>query len=309
MEAYRKCINADDRLARILTPHPQLQVCGSLELPVSELEIDWATWHWKDREILRVIHTTRVNWELLMKWVPRAKPTESTSANDVQRWLLIVGMVIRDTYLCMETESGSDGEVPYGGAQFLKHSCATRDDLKTYVWPAITAAYHPPVGGPDIESNLVEPPVVAKDSHTPSGSKPRPAASSAPSNKPSGRPKGASRSRTVAGPSNAATAASSSRVAPSSAQPVASSSRVAPSAAQAAASSSRPAPSAAQAVASSSRPAPSTAQAAASSSRPAPSSAQAAASTSRPAPSSAQPVVKARRPAPDTSGPAAGDPR
>ena len=67
---------------------------------------------------------------------------ENSSATEVQRWFLVIGMTTRDTLIANDVEE--DGLVPYGGEEYLRHSQSKFEDIESILEPTARGAFHPP---------------------------------------------------------------------------------------------------------------------------------------------------------------------
>ena len=85
---------------------------------------------------------SRAVWNKLLVWIREYRPTENSSATEVQRWFLVIGMTTRDTLIANDVEE--DGPVPYGGEEYLRHSQSKFEDIESILEPTARGAFHPP---------------------------------------------------------------------------------------------------------------------------------------------------------------------
>lgn len=120
------------------------QLHRSATIPIYNDEVtDWATWSFETTNVPERIHTSprRTRWNKLLDWLSDMCPTPNTGAGDIQKFLLVAGMVIRDIHIVNSIED--DEEVPQGGADYLRHSQSSFADLTNKVYPLLQRAHRP----------------------------------------------------------------------------------------------------------------------------------------------------------------------
>ncbi|KAI1789743.1 hypothetical protein LXA43DRAFT_1095995 [Ganoderma leucocontextum] len=104
---------------------------------------EWAHWDYPDVAIPEKIHSSDHAWGNLIEWIEVNVPVEQTARQEVQRWFLATGMVIRDTRCANDTEPDDEQPVPYSGPLYMRWSRADLSLIKDRVLPAIEHAYYP----------------------------------------------------------------------------------------------------------------------------------------------------------------------
>lgn len=104
---------------------------------------DWATWRMGSTNVPEDIHCSSrgVKWSKLLDWLSDMCPTPNTEAAQIQKYLLVAGIVIRDIHIVNSIEE--DCEVPDGGAEYLRASTSTFSNLPDRIYPILKRAHRP----------------------------------------------------------------------------------------------------------------------------------------------------------------------
>ena len=109
------------------------------ESPIRE----WPGWSYDEVSLPMSVHATASNWKGLLRWIAVNTPRHETSASEVQCWLLVTGMAIRDIQSANAVDpTEPESEVPGKGAEYLRESPSLFTDLADTILPAIRRAYH-----------------------------------------------------------------------------------------------------------------------------------------------------------------------
>ena len=87
-----------------------------------------------------VVHATTETWTRLLEWIDDTAPWANSSASDVQRWLLVVGMVLHNINAVNEVEDDEDIVPPW--PEYIRHSPANLSrDIIQRVEPMLQTIY------------------------------------------------------------------------------------------------------------------------------------------------------------------------
>ncbi|KAI1789362.1 hypothetical protein LXA43DRAFT_1062872 [Ganoderma leucocontextum] len=87
------------------------------------------------------IHSNASTWANLIEWIEENGPVENTAWQELQRWFLAAGMIMRDTRCANDVEPDETEPVPYGGPEYMQWSIANLGLIKDRVLPAIERAH------------------------------------------------------------------------------------------------------------------------------------------------------------------------
>lgn len=90
-----------------------------------------------------MIHLKRAHWEKMLDWITRSAPVETSTAEEIQIWLLVTGMVLRDISVVNSVNPDEPEEpVIHDGPEYFRNSTASFSDMTKIILPTCASAYH-----------------------------------------------------------------------------------------------------------------------------------------------------------------------
>ena len=116
---------------------------------------EWANWDSDCWGIPSHVHQQRESWELVLDWINIHSPTSRSASSDVQQWVLVVGLALRDIYTVNSIEPDEAEDVPNGGPNYLRTSTANLRDALEQILPLCSSSQH--VGVDPEDASIHEP--------------------------------------------------------------------------------------------------------------------------------------------------------
>ena len=107
----------------------------------------WGTWGHKSPHLPKAVHTNKTKWSTLLQWIERSRAVPATNT-DVQRFCLVVGMILRDLSILATMEGSSI--LPEGVPEFMAKTCLQTSQRATCLAACSAAFTGPAVAVPAV---------------------------------------------------------------------------------------------------------------------------------------------------------------